>query len=56
MADFKYNSPYCGSGSLTREQFLFHETKKILLPQTSAVDLGTGGTYEQFQSGILSEC
>ena len=26
MADYKYDSPYSGSGSLTREQFLFHET------------------------------
>lgn len=27
MARFKYDSPYNGSGSLTREQFLFHETR-----------------------------
>ena len=25
----KYDSPYSGSGSLTREQFLFHETKVV---------------------------
>ena len=25
----KYESPYSGSGSLTREQFLFHETKIV---------------------------
>ncbi|SHN48435.1 Putative inner membrane protein [Butyrivibrio hungatei DSM 14810] len=25
----KYDSPYSGSGSLTREQFLFHETKIV---------------------------
>ena len=29
MADYKYNSPYSGSGSLTREQFLFHETRIV---------------------------
>ena len=29
MADFKYDSPYSGSGSLTREQFLFHETRIV---------------------------
>ena len=25
----KYDSPYSGSGSLTREQFLFYETKVV---------------------------
>ena len=29
MADYKYDSPYSGSGSLTREQFLFHETRIV---------------------------
>lgn len=29
MGDFKYDSPYSGSGSLTREQFLFHETRIV---------------------------
>ena len=29
MSDFKYISPYSGSGSLTREQFLFHETRIV---------------------------
>lgn len=29
MTDFKYDSPYSGSGSLTREQFLFHETRIV---------------------------
>ena len=29
MGDFKYASPYSGSGSLTREQFLFHETRIV---------------------------
>ena len=29
MADFKYDSPYSGSGSLTREQFLFYETRIV---------------------------
>lgn len=29
MANYKYNSPYNGSGSLTREQFLFHETRIV---------------------------
>lgn len=29
MAGFKYDSPYSGSGSLTREQFLFHETRIV---------------------------
>lgn len=26
---FSSTSPYAGSGSLTREQFLFHETKVV---------------------------
>lgn len=29
MADYKYDSPYSGSCSLTREQFLFHETRIV---------------------------
>lgn len=29
MADRGYSSPYSGSGSLTREQFLFHETRIV---------------------------
>lgn len=29
MADYKYDSPYSGSGSLTREQFLFRETRIV---------------------------
>lgn len=29
MADHKHGSPYTGSGSLTREQFLFHETRIV---------------------------
>ncbi len=29
MTRFKYDSPYSGSGSLTREQFLFYETKIV---------------------------
>ena len=29
MGDYKYDSPYSGSGSLTREQFLFHETRIV---------------------------
>ena len=29
MAKYKFESPYNGSGSLTREQFLFHETRII---------------------------
>jgi len=29
MGDSKYDSPYSGSGSLTREQFLFHETRIV---------------------------
>ena len=29
MADYKYDPPYSGSGSLTREQFLFHETRIV---------------------------
>ena len=29
MADYKHDSPYSGSGSLTRDQFLFHETKIV---------------------------
>ena len=29
MMDIKYDSPYVGSGSLTREQFLFHETRIV---------------------------
>lgn len=29
MPDYKYDSPYNGSGSLTREQFLFHETRIV---------------------------
>jgi len=42
MADYKYDSPYSGSGSLTREQFLFHETRivaKLLIDE-----------------GLISEC
>jgi len=29
MAKFQYESPYNGSGALTREQFLFHETRIV---------------------------
>ncbi|MCR5402735.1 MAG: DUF1819 family protein [Butyrivibrio sp.] len=29
MSEYKYDSPYSGSGSLTREQFLFHETRIV---------------------------
>lgn len=29
MSRFKFDSPYNGSGSLTREQFLFHETRIV---------------------------
>lgn len=29
MADYKYDSPYTGSGSLTRDQFLFYEMKIV---------------------------
>ncbi len=29
MSDYKFVSPYSGSGALTREQFLFHETRIV---------------------------
>ena len=29
MKNCNHNSPYCGSGSLTREPFLFHETRIV---------------------------
>ncbi len=29
MAKYQFDSPYNGSGALTREQFLFHETRIV---------------------------
>lgn len=29
MSRYKFDSPYNGSGALTREQFLFHETRIV---------------------------